>query len=47
MSSSRRDFLKGLGVTGAALSFYSNDLVAEIIATSPKGRVMELSLIHI
>jgi TldD protein len=41
MSSSRRDFLKGLGVTGAALSFYSNDLVAEIIATSPKGRVME------
>ncbi len=40
MSPSRRDFLKGLGAT-AALSLYSHDLVAEIIATSPKGRAAD------
>lgn len=40
MSPSRRDVIKGLAAT-AALSLYSNDLMAEIIATSPKGRVAE------
>ncbi len=44
MSTSRRDFLKtvgkGVGAT-AALSLYSNDLFAQILADSPKGRVLE------
>jgi TldD protein len=40
MSPSRRDVLKGLAAT-AALSLYSNDLMAEIIATSPKGRAAD------
>lgn len=34
MSSSRRDFVKGLGAT-AALSMYSNDLMQQLIADSP------------
>ncbi|MBL0173383.1 MAG: TldD/PmbA family protein [Gemmatimonadaceae bacterium] len=40
MSSSRRDFIKKFGA-GAALSLYSRDLLGQIIADSPKGRVME------
>ncbi len=40
MSPSRRDVLKGLAAT-AALSLYSNDLMADIIATSPKGRAAD------
>jgi len=39
MSSSRRDFIKKFGA-GAALSLYSRDLLGQIIADSPKGRVM-------
>ncbi|MGH7467852.1 MAG: TldD/PmbA family protein [Longimicrobiales bacterium] len=38
--SSRRDFIKGVGAS-AAFALYSHDLVAEIIALSPKGRVLE------
>jgi TldD protein len=38
---SRRDFLiKGVGST-AALALYSHDLVAELIAQAPSGRVLE------
>jgi len=37
MSPTRRDFIKTLGTSAAALSLYSHDLVAEIIALSPKG----------
>ena len=40
MSPSRRDFIKGMGA-GAALSLYSHDLIAELIALSPRGRVLE------
>jgi TldD protein len=40
MSSSRRDFIKKFGA-GAALSLYSRDLLGQIIADSPKGKVME------
>ena len=44
MSPSRRDFLrsvgKGVGAT-AALSLYSNELFAQMLADSPKGRVLE------
>ncbi len=40
MSSSRRDFLRKFGA-GAALTLYSRDLLGQIIADSPKGRVME------
>ena len=40
MSFTRRDFVKGMGVS-AALALYSHDLVADLIATSPKGRVLE------
>src|SRR6185436_16545354 len=38
---SRRDFLRGVGATGAMAALYSRDLVAELIATSPSGRVLE------
>ena len=44
MSTSRRDFIKvvGKGAAGAAaFSMYSNELMAQIIADSPKGRAME------
>ncbi len=41
MSPTRRDFLKGLGATAALSTLYSRDLMAEIIATSPKGRVAD------
>ena len=37
--SSRRDFLK-YGSTAAA-AFYSRDLIGNILATSPTGRVLE------
>src|SRR4051812_23853554 len=44
MSPSRRDFLrtigKGVGAT-AASALISRDLVAELIATGPTGRVLE------
>src|SRR5690349_19207914 len=35
----RREFVKTLGATGVAL--YASDLVGELIAQSPKARVME------
>ena len=35
----RRDFVKTLGATGVAL--YASDLVGDLIAQSPKARVME------
>src|SRR5688572_10903589 len=38
--SSRRDFLKYTG-SSAALAFASRDLINNILATSPKGRVLE------
>src|SRR6516162_1576393 len=38
---SRRDFLKGIGVTAAVSALYSRDLVAELIAAGPNGRVLE------
>jgi TldD protein len=44
MSTSRRDFIRtvGKGAAGAAaFSMYSNELMAQIIADSPQGRVME------
>lgn len=41
MSPSRRDFLKGLGAGAALTTFYSNDLLAQLLADSPRGRVME------
>ena len=40
MSSSRRDFLKGTASV-AAISFWSNDLVENILGASPPGRVLE------
>ncbi|HYW32945.1 MAG TPA: TldD/PmbA family protein [Gemmatimonas sp.] len=44
MSPSRRDFIRSIGkgaAGAAAFSLYSNELLADIIATSPTGRVME------
>ena len=41
MSPSRRDFIRGVGVTAAASALYSRDLVAELIAQAPSGRVLE------
>jgi len=38
---SRRDFIKGVGVTAAMSALYSRDLVAELIASAPTGRVLE------
>src|SRR5215467_9318900 len=38
---SRRDFLKGISVTAAMSALYSRDLVAELIASAPSGRVLE------
>ena len=40
MSSSRRNFIKTFGA-GAALTLYSRDLFGQILADSPKGRVLE------
>ncbi len=40
MSPTRREVIKGLAAT-AALSLYANDLMADIIATSPKGRAQD------
>ncbi len=39
MSTNRRDFIKTIGATGAALA--ASDLVGTLIAQSPKGRVLE------
>jgi TldD protein len=39
MSTSRRDFLKTLGATGAVIA--GSDLIADLLAQSPPGRVME------
>ena len=39
MSTNRRDFIKTIGVTSVALA--SSDLVASLVAQSPKGRVLE------
>ncbi|MEJ7811699.1 MAG: twin-arginine translocation signal domain-containing protein, partial [Gemmatimonadaceae bacterium] len=44
MSPSRRDFLKGVGKgvgATAALALYSHDLVAQLLADAPRGRVLE------
>jgi len=38
--SNRRDFLKTAG-SSAAVALYSRDLISNILATSPKGRVLE------
>src|SRR6185503_3675775 len=38
---SRRQFIKGVGATAAMSAFYSRDLMAELLATSPSGRVLE------
>jgi TldD protein len=38
---SRRNFIKGVGATAAMTALYSRDLIAEIIATSPSGGVLE------
>ncbi len=35
----RRDFVKTLGATGVAL--YASDLMGDLIAQSPRARVME------
>jgi TldD protein len=40
MSPNRRDFIKGAAATGA-LALFSHDLVAELIARGPNGRVLE------
>ncbi len=40
MSPTRRDFIRGVSVS-TALALYSHDLVAELIALSPKGAVLE------
>ena len=39
MSTNRRDFIKTIGATSVALA--SSDLVASLVAQSPKGRVLE------
>ena len=41
MSPTRRDFLKGVGATTAAMALYSHDLVAELVATSPHRRSLD------
>src|SRR6185312_14986765 len=41
MTTSRRKFIQTLGTTAAISALYSRDLVAELIAQSPSGRVME------
>jgi TldD protein len=41
MPSNRRDFLKGAGAGAAALAFTSRDLMSDLLATSPTGRVLE------
>ncbi len=38
---SRRDFIRGVGGATAIAALHSRDLVAELIATSPSGRVLE------
>jgi len=41
MTTSRRDFIKGVGVSAAMTALYSRDLVSELIASAPTGRVLE------
>jgi TldD protein len=41
MTTSRRDFIKGVGVSAAMTALYSRDLVSELIASAPSGRVLE------
>ena len=41
MTTSRRQFIKGIGATAAVSALYSRDLVAELIASAPSGRVLE------
>ena len=41
MTTSRREFIKGIGATAAVSALYSRDLVAELIASAPSGRVLE------
>jgi len=41
MTTSRRDFIKGVGAMGAFGALYSRDLVADLIAQAPSGRVLE------
>ncbi|MEO7082937.1 MAG: TldD/PmbA family protein [Gemmatimonadaceae bacterium] len=38
---SRRDFIRGVGASAALTALYSHDMIAEILATSPSGRVLE------
>jgi TldD protein len=38
---SRRNFLKTVGATAAMSALYQRDLMADLIATSPSGRVLE------
>lgn len=38
---SRRNFIKTVGATAAMTTLYRRDLMADIIATSPSGRVLE------
>lgn len=38
---SRREFIKGVSATAAMTALYSRDLVAEILATSPRGNALE------
>src|SRR4051812_18939617 len=38
---SRRQFIKGVSATAAMSAFYSRDLMADLIATSPSGRGLE------
>ena len=38
---SRRDFIRGVGGATAMAALYSREMVAELIATSPSGRVLE------
>ena len=38
---SRRNFIKTVGATAAMSALYQHDLMADLIATSPSGRVLE------
>src|ERR1700750_93412 len=38
---SRRNFIKTVGATAAMSALYQRDLMADLIATSPNGRVLE------
>ena len=38
---SRRNFIKTVGATAAMSALYQRDLMADLLATSPSGRVLE------